>query len=559
MKRIKKCLGNMFVLLIACLSVGALVSASNSMSTEVQIAIEGSDIPEGSGDGTNEQTRKAEYTHEAEDRKSVQTGDDKKAGGYLLAIGVAVLAGLFSFARGKKKGFVAVVALFLSLFFMSHSAYAADSVENVSVTIPSSISVVFEKTGKNSISDFSIDNESLVPISVDKIKVTECNGWKLCDNGESIPVDTKQLSFIFDGQSLKAGENLYDMSIAEYSSKNCNLQINRGAWTTAKALETAMQMEFEYSIGKKEFQLTFDVNGGTQTVAPQMICNGDTISLPSVEREGYALAGWEDSDGKLYTGKYVMPIGDTTLTARWKETKAYAIYIAEDTSLRFIQSAEPVTAGSSYKGMTVTDVFTGFDTQTYGALAQIPWYDGDWYETRRIKTVIVEDVIQPVNTAYWFYHLHELEYIDVSKLDTSKVTNMSYMFYKLGWLAPQLTMVGFDKLNTSNVTKMVRMFCYAAQNTPNFVIDISGWDVSKVTDMYRMFTEVAYNATTFSLGDLSKWNVSNVTDMYEMFINVGYHAEWYMDLSGWNVSKVKSHAYFDSGIDRKIGDPRWVY
>lgn len=559
MKRIKKCLGNMFVLLIASLSVCAFVSASNPMTTEVQIAIEGSDFLEGSGDGTNEQTGKAEYTHETEDGKGVQTGDDKKAGGYLLAFGVAVLAGVVSLVRKKKKGFVAVVALFLSLFFMNDSAYAAEHVENVSVTIPSSISVAFEATGKNSISDFTIHNESLVPISIDKVKTIECNGWNLCDGGTLIPVNTKQMAFHFEGQYLKAGENLFDIGIEENSSKSCGIQIERGAWTIDGAMETAMQMEFEYSIGKKEFQLTFDVNGGTQTVAPQMICNGDTISLPSVEREGYALAGWEDSDGKLYTGKYVMPIGDTTLTARWKETKAYAIYIAEDTSLRFIQSAEPVTAGSSYKGMTVTDVFTGFDTQTYGALAQIPWYDGDWYETRRIKTVIVEDVIQPVNTAYWFYHLHELEYIDVSKLDTSKVTNMSYMFYKLGWLAPQLTMVGFDKLNTSNVTKMVRMFCYAAQNTPNFVIDISGWDVSKVTDMYRMFTEVAYNATTFSLGDLSKWNVSNVTDMYEMFINVGYHAEWYMDLSGWNVSKVKSHAYFDSGIDRKIGDPRWVY
>ena len=47
--------------------------------------------------------------------------------------------------------------------------------------------------------------------------------------------------------------------------------------------------------------------------------------------------------------------------------------------------------------------------------------------------------------------------------------------------------------------------------------------------------------------------------MYEMFINAGLHAEYYMDLSGWNVSKVKTHPYFDSGVDRKIGDPKWVY
>ncbi len=559
MKRIKKCLGNMFVLLIVCLSAGSLVSASNPLSTEVQIAIEASEFPEGSGDGSNEQTRKVEYAQDAEDRKGVQTGDDKKAGGYLLAIAAAVFVGLLSFVRGKKKGFVAVLALFLSLFFMSHSAYAAESVENVSVTIPSSISVAFEATGKNSISDFSIRNDSLVPVSVNKVKVVECNGWNLCSRGASIPVNTKQMVFTLEETSLKAGDNELDIEINENSSRKCKVQIDRGAWTKAGALETAMQMEFEYRIGKKAFQLTFDVNGGTQTVASQMICNGDSISLPIAEREGYLLAGWEDSKGNLYTEEFVMPIGDTTLTARWKEKKAYAIYIAEDTSLRFIQSADEVTPGSIYKGMTVTNVFTGFDTKTYGSLNQIPWYDGDWYDTRHIKKVIVEDVIQPVSTAYWFYYFHELEYMDISKLDTSKVTNMSYTFYKLAWLSPSVTLIGFDKLNTSNVTKMTRMFCYAAVEASSFVIDISGWDVSKVTDMYRMFTDIAYDATTFSLGDLSKWDVSNVTDMYEMFINAGYHASWYMDLSKWNVSKVTSHAYFDSGIDSKIGDPRWRY
>lgn len=556
MKKIKKCISHIGVLLIACLSVGLLACAANSMSTEVEIAIEASEMSMGNDGGNEERSREVE---EVQKTKGVQTGDNKMAGGYLLAIGVAVLAGAVSFVRKKKKRFVAVFALFLSLFFMGHSVHAAESSENVNVTIPSSITVAFEKTGKNSISDFSIHNESLVPIFIDKIKVTECNGWNLCDSGKSIPVNTKQLSFVFEGQGLKAGENLFDMAIAEHGSKNCNIELHRGAWTIGGDAETAMQLEFEYNIGKKAFQLKFDTNGGTQTVAPQEVCNGDTTSLPSAERDGYAFAGWEDSDGNLYTDQFVMPIGDTTLTARWKEKKAYAIYIAEDTSLRFIQSADKVTSGSLYKGMTVTDVFTGFDTETYSALKQIPWYDGDWYDTRHIKKVIVEDVIQPVSTAYWFYYFHELEYMDISKLDTSEVTDMSYTFYKLAWLSPSVTLVGFDKLNTSNVTKMTRMFCYAAVEASSFVIDISGWDVSKVTDMYRMFTDIAYDATTFSLGDLSKWDVSNVTDMYEMFINAGYHAEWYMDLSGWNVSKVKTHAYFDSGIDRKIGDPRWVY
>ena len=43
--------------------------------------------------------------------------------------------------------------------------------------------------------------------------------------------------------------------------------------------------------------------------------------------------------------------------------------------------------------------------------------------------------------------------------------------------------------------------------------DISGWDVSNVTDMKEMFR----SAHKFN-GDLSKWNVSNVTDMGGMFV-----------------------------------------
>lgn len=469
MKHIKKYLGSIFVLLIACLSIGSFVSASNSTSTEVQIAIEASDFPRGN--------------------EGVKTRDDKNIWEYMLAIGAAVLMGVCALVHKKHKGLVAVLVLFLSLFFVSHSAHAAEPEDNVSVTVPSSITVAFEETGKNSISDFCIRNESLVPIFVDKVKVVECNGWKLCDSNVTIPVNTKQLSFVFDGQCLKAGENVLGMTIEEHGSKNCDIQIGRGAWTSSKPLETAMKMEFEYRIEEKH---------------------------------------------------------------------NYAIYIEEDKSLRFIQSADEVTSGSSYKGMTVTNVFTGFDTETYSALKEIPWYDGDWYDTRSIKKVIVEDVIQPMSTAYWFYHLHELEYIDVSKLDLTKVTDMSYTFYKIGWKSPGLTMVGFDKLNTSNVTNMTRTFCYAGQYAPSFVVDISSWDVSNVTTMYRMFNYTGYNSTTFSLGELGKWDVSNVTNMFEMFINAGYNADWYMDLSGWNVSKVTTHTYFNSGIGSKIGEPHWV-
>ena len=72
-----------------------------------------------------------------------------------------------------------------------------------------------------------------------------------------------------------------------------------------------------------------------------------------------------------------------------------------------------------------------------------------------MKKVIVEDVIQPVNIAYWFYYFKEIEYMDIRKLDTSKVTDMSFAFYMMGLLSPEhMTLLGIDTLNTSNVTNM---------------------------------------------------------------------------------------------------------
>ncbi len=60
-----------------------------------------------------------------------------------------------------------------------------------------------------------------------------------------------------------------------------------------------------------------------------------------------------------------------------------------------------------------------------------PWieYDGCRPASWDINEVKIVDKISPVSTAYWFYLAGEdLTEIDVSNIDTSNVTNMSYMF-----------------------------------------------------------------------------------------------------------------------------------
>ena len=113
--------------------------------------------------------------------------------------------------------------------------------------------------------------------------------------------------------------------------------------------------------------------------------------------------------------------------------------------------------------------------------------------------------------------------------DTSKVTDMSYMFS---------TATAFNQLpnnwDTSNVTNMSYMFSGATA----FNQLLNNWDTSNVTDMSYMFQgAVAFNQP------LNNWNTSNVTDMISMF---GGATAFNRPLNNWDTSKVTDMSYMFS-------------
>ena len=122
---------------------------------------------------------------------------------------------------------------------------------------------------------------------------------------------------------------------------------------------------------------------------------------------------------------------------------------------------------------------------------------------------------------------------DISKWDTSNVTNMSMMFYGAK---------RFDKpignWNVSKVTDMSMMF----HDAERFNQPIGNWNVSKVTNMTMMF----YRAKRFNQ-PIGNWNVSKVTDMSKMF----YDAENFnQPIGNWNVSKVTDMTMMFQGAKR---------
>ena len=118
--------------------------------------------------------------------------------------------------------------------------------------------------------------------------------------------------------------------------------------------------------------------------------------------------------------------------------------------------------------------------------------------------------------------------LDLSSFDTSNVTDMAGMFR----YSNMTEIKGLEKFNTSKVTNMSYMF---AGNKVK-LLDLSSFDTSKVTDMDRMFA----NSEAAEIKGLEKLNTSKVTDMGGMF---GSSKVTSLDLSKFDTSKVTDMGY----------------
>ncbi len=110
---------------------------------------------------------------------------------------------------------------------------------------------------------------------------------------------------------------------------------------------------------------------------------------------------------------------------------------------------------------------------------------------------------------------------DLSRIITSKVTDMSYLFYMSPLKDPQIS--GWD---VSNVKTMTWMFGLAPIINP----DLSHWDTGSVVDFSDMF-----NGAKKFQGDISKWNTSSG----ERFNGMFFETEFNGYLNDWDMSSAK--------------------
>ena len=282
---------------------------------------------------------------------------------------------------------------------------------------------------------------------------------------------------------------------------------------------------------------SYVVEGGTSSGSPAgSLASGSSVTVVAQIRNNSSeditvTLGVSSSASDIILNNNMKILSNSPFTA-------YAVYSVDDSSLTFYKTLDTITVGSTYKGKTVTAVYAGVETETYLSNTDIPWYG----YRNSITNVDIEDVISPVSTRYWFYYFENCTTMNLTKLDTSNITTMYYMFYRAGYNITSFELIGLENWDTSSVDNMEYMFSYAGQN-----------------------------ATIWTIGDLSKWNTSSVTNMNSMFYNAGTNAAYTLDLStkivtrddgttykAWDVSKVTNHSNFDAGVTSKIVDPSWV-
>lgn len=165
------------------------------------------------------------------------------------------------------------------------------------------------------------------------------------------------------------------------------------------------------------------------------------------------------------------------------------------------------------------------------------------------------------NAAQMFRGDSAIRSVDFNKFNTSKITNMTYMFWGAGFENLDL-----QNFNTSNVTSLYGMFNGTSNlrtlNVGNFdtgkvnsmdylfygsgivELDLSGWNTSNVTSMIQMF----YNCRNLDSVNVTSFDTTKVTSMYEMFSGAALTK---LDLSSFKIEKIETTKMFSNARNLK--------
>lgn len=170
-------------------------------------------------------------------------------------------------------------------------------------------------------------------------------------------------------------------------------------------------------------------------------------------------------------------------------------------------------------------------------------YDNSVYLPDLTGKVIIYDLNNYMSNNTSFYDMFydstgystQATHIDLSNIDTSKLTDLGQAFYG----CRNLVSLNINEWDTSSVTRFRHLFMWDAALTS---LNLTNWDVTKVTDMDDMFmgcssltsldlsnwntNSLEWASGTFSqcnnllVLDISNWDTRNITNDYSGMINL---------------------------------------
>ena len=141
------------------------------------------------------------------------------------------------------------------------------------------------------------------------------------------------------------------------------------------------------------------------------------------------------------------------------------------------------------------------------------------------------------NVTYTKRKAEEITKNNASSTCTSGITNMTKLFYGQPNNEINRNNYGINHWDVSNVTIMDSLF-----GASDFNENLSAWDVSNVESMSGLFQSTTITNVDF----MQSWDLSKVTDISKMFMRV---ENFDGDISSWDVSKIINMSWLFHGAN----------
>ena len=274
---------------------------------------------------------------------------------------------------------------------------------------------------------------------------------------------------------------------------------------------------------------TYTIAGDTVQFYFKTIITGPTVVYGNVKSMNYVIDKTKLQKGLgnrfttiIFCNKSDVPTGRVPYSYIQQENSdEIALYQVAETKTVYVAPSYDLDGAPMYAPEDCSRMFYGYTTGMNQSLTEIQFKN---FNTSKVT-----------NMEYMFSRNTYLTTLDISGFDMSNVTTIKGLFQWDSYLEK----ISAPNWNTSNLIDMSYAFdsCQKIQS-----IDIKNWDTSKVTTMSYAFD----NCLALTSVNCNNWNTSSVTNMNHMFYQCCSLTN--VPVSNWDTSKVEDMGYLFNSV-----------